>query len=574
MEAERQTYILGQRFSMPIHEHRTRDAIAVSADTGKKLLSAYTLMVDLILLQIWSLIVLAAISIFMRKAHSPNIGAASAAIWNSQGSAPSVLTLMAKYLLHMKRKRDRVFVLSWMFAAASCVALAYAISIWVPRFLILGNGAPVEPESIFVPDANLTSDRSLSQNVVEWYFLGMPSSLRAAGSVNETALQKVNMSKPEKTSGDNGIIKRIGYGYTITGADFGLQHAPDLRLKVEGSCVTEYSWLNTKFTGEDKGNVSIDYYDIFPEDPKSKDYRKLSLFDGRAPTAFVHLGSQDSKKNTNATYAIAVSSMERLSYTKSEDPLYATEAFLTDANGPRYQVMRGRPILSCWQNDVWFNKDQQSATSNLSTLPGLDMPENLRRIFFEHFLGVPMIASLGSRLGTRAIQSSATSIEQIFDAGASSMETDLHYLVAAAYIASTRILADTTTISSNLTSLTNLALDPSTGKVLPELADFVVFSRDIATVSVKVLIIVPVVLVLSILLVVILTNAPASWNKAQALRATILYSCLDEETDDRGGRWDRSSEIAHHLDADVEQHAFLRPEFKKEKGLFWVRAKD
>lgn len=573
MEAERQTYILGQRFSMPT-QNGTRDAIAVSADTGKKLLSAYTLMVDLILLQIWSLIVLAAISIFMRTTHSPNIGAASAAIWNSQGSAASVLTLMAKYFLHMKKNRDRVFVLSWMFAAASCLALAYYISIWVPRFLILGNGAPVEPEQIFVPNANLSivPNQDARQNLLDWFFLGTPSSLRAAGNVNETTLQKVKMGETVKTSGVNGTVKRIGYGYIITGEEFGLQHAPDLRLKVEGSCVTEYSWL----IHSNKDQVTVDTYDIFPEDQNSEDKRTLSLYDGRAPTAFVHLGSPDSKKKSNSTFAIAISSLERFSYTHSEDPLYATNASSKTDPDPQYQVMPRRPILSCWQNDVWFNKDQQSATSNLSTLPGLNMPENLRRIFFERFLGVPMIASLGSRLGNRAIQSSATSVEQIFDAGASSMETDLHYLVAAAYIASTRILADTTTIASNSTNLTNLALDPATGKVLPELADFVVFSRDIATVSVKVLIIVPVVLVFLFLLVVILTNAPASWNKAQALRATILYSCLDEKTDDRGGKWDRSSEIAHHhdLDADVEQHAFLRPEFKKEGGLFWVRAKD
>lgn len=571
MEAERQTYILGQRFSMPI-ENGTRDAIAVSADTGKKLLSAYTLMVDLILLQIWSLIVLAAISIFMRKAHSPNIGAASAAIWNSQGSAASVLTLMTKYFLHMKRKRDRIFVLSWIFASASCVALAYAISIWVPRFLILGNGAPVEPEQIFVPNAilSIVPNQVARQNLLDWFFLGTPSSLRAAGSVNETTLQKVKMGETVKTSGVNGTVKRIGYGYTITGEEFGLQHAPDLRLKVEGSCVTEYSWLNTSM--KDPLEVTVDTYDIFPEDQNSEDKRTLSLYDGRAPTAFVHPGSPDSKKKTNSTFAIAISSLERFSHTHSEDPLYATNASF--ANDPMYKVKPRRPILSCWQNDVWFNKDQQSAISNLSTLPGLNMPEKLRSIFFEQFLGVPMIVTLGSRLGNRAIQSSATSVEQIFDAGASSMERDLHYLVTAAYIASTRILADSTTISSNSTNITNLALDLATGKVLPELADFVVFSRDIATVSVKVLIIVPVVLVLLILLVVILTNAPASWNKAQALRATILYSCLDEKTDDRGGRWDRSSEIAHHLDADVEQHAFLRPEFKKEGGLFWVRAND
>lgn len=549
---------------MPI-ENGTRDAIAVSTDTGKKLLSAYTLMVDLILLQIWSLIVLAAISIFMRKAHSPNIGAASAAIWNSQGSAASVLTLMTKYFMHMKRKRDRIFVLSWMFAAASCVALAYAISIWVPRFLILGNGAPVQPERIFVPvDVSGVPIKDLLETLI----LGIPSSLRAAGSVNETALQKVNMGEPVNTSGVNGTVKRIGYGYTITGEEFGLQHAPDLRLNVEGSCVTEYRWLQN--SGTEPGAPTVDDYILFPDDPNSRFERPLSLYDGRATTAFFHFGSPDSKNPANTTFAIAVSSLNRRSFSQSSDPLYATHASnLTDPNPP-YEVMPKRPILSCWQNDVWFNKDKQGATFNLSKLPGLNMPENLANLF-RQLIAAPMIGTLGNRLGIRAIQSSATSYEQIFDAGASSMEKDLHYLVAGAYIASTRILADTTTIISNST---NIARDPATGKVLPGLADFVVFSRDIATVSVKVLIIVPVVLVFLFLLVVILTNAPASWNKAQALRATILYSCLDEKTDDRGGKWNRSSEIAHHLDADVEQHAFLRPEFKKEGGLFWVRAND
>lgn len=163
MEADRQTYVLGQRFSMPI-ENGTRDAIAVSFDTGKKILSSYTLMVNLIVLQIWTLIVLAAISMFMRKAHSPNIGAAPAAIWNSQTSAFSVLTLMAKYFLQLNRKRDRLYVLSWMFAAAGFIALAYAISILVPRFLILGNGAPVEPESIFVPMNYNDSSQSLFES--------------------------------------------------------------------------------------------------------------------------------------------------------------------------------------------------------------------------------------------------------------------------------------------------------------------------------------------------------------------------------------------------------------------------
>lgn len=558
MEADRQTYVLGQRFSMPI-ENGTRDAIAVSFDTGKKILSAYTLMVNLIVLQIWTLIVLAAISMFMRKAHSPNIGAASAAIWNSQTSAFSVLTLMAKYFLQLKRKRDRLYVLSWMFAAAGFIALAYAISIWVPRFLILGNGAPVEPESIFVP----MNYNDSNQRLFESNSLLTPSSLRAAGSVNATTLQKVNMSKSVVTSSVNGTVKRIGYDYTITGAEFGLQHAPDLRLTVEGSCVTEYSWLVNTIVLDDM--VIVDNYSIFAGDPSTVQFRTLSLFDGRAPTSFFHTGPRQSQSNT--TFAIAVSSIGRFSFTEGSDPLYATDA--SEESVP-YQVMPQRPILSCWQNDIWFNKDNKGATSELSSLPGLNMPENFTSLFFERFLGVPVIATMGPRLGNRAIQSSVTSVEQIFDAGASSMETDLHYLVAAAYIASTRILGDTTTISSNSTNLPNIALDPATGKLYPGVADFIINSSNIATLSVKVLIIIPVVLVFLFLLVIILTNTPASWNKAQALRATILYSCLDQKTNDGGRRWNRSSEIAHHISTDEESRANLKPEFSKSEGLYWV----
>lgn len=557
MEADRQTYVLGQRFSMPI-ENGTRDAIAVSFDTGKKILSAYTLMVNLIVLQIWTLIVLAAISMFMRKAHSPNIGAASAAIWNSQTSAFSVLTLMAKYFLQLNRKRDRLYVLSWMFAAAGFIALAYAISILVPRFLILGNGAPVEPESIFVPMNYNNSPQSLFES----NSLLTPSSLRAAGSVNATTLQKVNMSKSVVTSSVNGTVKRIGYDYTITGAEFGLQHAPDLRLTVEGSCVTEYSWLVNTIVLND--STIVDSYSIFAGDP-SVQSRTLSLFDGRAPTGFFHTGSRQSQSNT--TFAIAVSSIGRFSFTEGSDPLYATDA---SEEVDSYQVMPQRPILSCWQNDIWFNKDNKGATSELSSLPGLNMPENFTSLFFERFLGVPVIATMGPRLGNRAIQSSVTSVEQVFDAGASSMETDLHYLVAAAYIASTRILGDTTTISSNSANLTNIALDPATGKLYPGVADFIINSSNIATLSVKVLIIIPVVLVFLFLLVIILTNTPASWNKAQALRATILYSCLDQKTNDRGREWNRSSEIAHHISTDEESRANLKPEFSKNEGLYWV----
>ena len=559
MEADDSTYRLWKRFSMPIG-NGTRDAVSVSSEDGKRLLSAYTLMMELMILQLWALLVLAGISAFMRKAHSPNIGAASAAIWNSQGSAFTVLKLMAQYFFRMKRKRDRWYAVLWMCAAATLLAVGYVVSINVPRFLILGNGAPVDPTSIFVP-----SNKNLDNSALYASFaLRVPSSLRAAGSVNATGLPQVTLSSPVVTSGVTGSVQQIHYSYTISAADFGLQHAAGLNLNVEGSCITEYTWLAAS---RSINGTWIDTYHLYGLKENTID---ISLFDGRPPTAYFSLGSLQ-ERSSNTSFAITISSAKRLSFTPGSDPLYATESTNDTAENPGYIVRTGRPILSCWENDVWSYKGHTGNVFELSSLPGLNMPDELRQYFFERFLGLPMIVSLGINLGAQALQSSATSLGLVFDARSSNMETDLRKLVAAAYIASINIFADTTTFKSNTANITNLAIDPNTKSIYPGVADFIVKSINIATLSVKVIIVIPVVLVLVTLIVAILTNSPASWNKAQALNSTILYSCLDERSEAHGaGTWNRTSQVAY-CHGDVEKEAALWPEFGKEAGLHWSR---
>lgn len=569
MEVDRSTYLLWKQFSMPT-QNGTRHAISVSFEDGKKLLSAYTLMVDLIVMQLWTLAVLIAISAHIRKPHSPNIGAASAAIWNSQGSPFTVMKLMAKYLLLVKKWRDWLYILVWMLAAAVLIAATYVLSIGVPRFLLLGNAAPVNPKSIYIPEVR---DDATVKVEYEAFTLKVPASLRAVGNVNSATLQKVSVHTSPVSLGVNGSIKQVNYSYEITAAEFGLQHAAGLILSVEGSCITEYGWLNNSASGLDENNMWIDAYN-FANSKNQTLAIQLSLYDGRPPIAYFYLGPEE-KTKTNTSFVIAVSSAGRYSFSEGTDPLYATnktsDGNLTD-QGITDTVMTNRPLLSCWENDVWSYHGQKGAVSQLAGFSNLNMPYGLAKNF-NRSLGIPMIVYLGTMLGSQALQSASTTLGQTIDASSASMESDLHHLVAASYIAAKSVLTDTTTINRNLTTLDNAAIDPQTSDLFAGAADFIVTSSDIATISIKVLITIPFILIFLLFLITIITQSSASWNKAQALQATVLYSCLDERSVGRTkGTWNRSSYVAYY-NADAENQASLKPEFERETGLYWTRGK-
>lgn len=554
MEVDRSTYLLWKQFSMPT-QNGTRHAISVSFEDGKKLLSAYTLMVDLIVMQLWTLAVLITISAHIRKPHSPNIGAASAAIWNSQGSPFTVMKLMAKYLFFVKKWRDWLYILVWMLAAAVLIAATYVLSIGVPRFLLLGNAAPVNPKSIYIPEVR--KDATLKVEY-EAFTLKVPASLRALGNVNSAALQKVMVS-----TGVHGSIKQVNYSYEITAAEFGLQHAAGLILSVEGSCTTEYGWLQNS-TSPPKWTDTYSYTNSTNQTSSIF----LSYLDGTSPIAYFYLGPVE-KTKTNTSFVIAVSSAGRNSFSEGTDPLYATNK---TSDKELTTVMTKRPLLSCWENDVWSYHGQKGAVSQLAGFSNLNMPHGLAKNF-NTSLGIPMIVYLGTMLGSQALQSSSTTLGQTIDASSASMESDLHHLVAASYIASKSLLTDTTTINRNLTTLDNAAIDPQTSDLYAGAADFIVTSSDIATISIKVLITIPFILLFLLFLITIITQSSASWNKAQALQATVLYSCLDERSVGRTkGIWNRSSDVAYYK-ADAENQATLKPEFERETGLNWTYGK-
>ena len=91
-----ESYVLLQRFSMPTQDG-PQDAIAVTFEVSKILLSFYTIMVGFIMLQLWYLVVLVGIGIFAKsKRLTRNMGVANVAIWNSQAPL-SVIKAMFDY---------------------------------------------------------------------------------------------------------------------------------------------------------------------------------------------------------------------------------------------------------------------------------------------------------------------------------------------------------------------------------------------------------------------------------------------------------------------------------------------
>jgi hypothetical protein len=556
-------------------EGGSKDAIAVPSKVGNQLNSAYTFMLGLIVGEIWAAILLFGLLLSVRKAkNSHNTTVINTGIWNTKDSPFSVLKLVTTYFVKLRRER-RFLLLLWVFLALATLVIGYALPIEVAPLILLGNAAPVSPTAIYVP--NIDNDSlpyQLQVNAIE-----APSALRAAGSAqaaNASTNAKISIGQPEIIGeyGEGEKIMRIGYGYSIKGVDFGLQHYGDLELQVEGSCITEYGWLNSSYDNPQGSHFVEDVYNYFGD---SSIQQSVSLYDGAVPLAYFRVGDDSPTGPAgNLTWAAIISSVNRSSYTPSTDPWYRTvrntdTAVLADgtARDAPYTVKSGRPALSCWQNDVWSYGHHNSNIANLDlkALPGLNMSIYLQDVFFQ-YLGEPKIVPLGTSLGASSLQSAASSLGEVFDAGASSLHADLERLVLASYIASTNFLTDTTLYPMNRGTVPNDVLGAN-NQTLPGVAEFVVWSTDVQALSVRSIIIIPVVTFVLFVAVSLLTNQ-TSWHQLQAFNATVLYSCLHEEIANRPEfEWKREGDTPYINQGDVEQGA-IRPVYNRHsRTLSW-----
>lgn len=537
------TYLLWKRFSFP-SDRGSYDAVAVPDWVANQLNATYSTILGLMMVHFWSIVVGLIVFFFLRKHKMKpyELHPLAPTLWNKRAD---LIDSMIETFTFAKAQWRHFWVGVLLLLILAAWVGQTAMGILVPPLIILGSAAPVNPSSIYLPNIVGRDDFLTAATV---FALEVPSALRALGSTvaaNDDLTKKVRVSQPKslgKSAGGDDMFQ-LDYGYTATGADFGLQHFPDLTLKVSGSCFTDYSFLTgTTNTTTDDGAGRIKIYTVDDYQFLGDQTASASLFDGRQPTAQFFTGDAGPGavvgRPSNTTWVVVVSSVGRQSFSTSTDPWYLTEP--SDPNDvAQNKVKHGRPALSCWQDDVWSYRGVNSNVIGLTSdiLPGLALPENLQTIIADR-LYQPMIYTVGSHLQTSSLLSATTATGEIFDAGSSTMFRDMQRLVLAAYIATTNMLTDTTLYPTDAaTHVPNMQRDDS-GQVLDGIGDFVVWNADVSALSVKLLIVIPSVFVGIWALAIVLLY----WTPVGVVNALDSNNMHQELTN-------------HHQDAVVRYHA-------------------
>lgn len=523
-EAQPSTYQLWKRFSLPV-EGGTKDSVAVKAGTGTNLVAAYTLLVKLIVTQLWALAVLGGM-IYSKKISkrskmeeksamedgskkeaeqkregNVSIGVISASIFISKSSPPTVLKLTMKYFIRAKELHHRYFSLAWMVGAAIFLSLGYSLPIILTRYLIVGHAAPVAPEAIYVPDDLVTGALAYQMRSLK-----VPSALRAAGAVNASSTERVTLDGPNiSLDHDGNQVVQLGYSYNISGVELGLQHAPDLFLSVQGSCVTDYSWFRYENITNETSNglilnqITTDFYS-----PWNNKTLLLQFPDYNVALPFVSFVGSPENNSKNQSFGMIISSLKRRSFRQGHDPWYlTTDTPVPDPSSPNsttYAVLGGRPALSCWEAKIWSYQGHTADPSELDSIPGLSAPRNALGSAF----GSPLLLQIGQRLDKRALRCANSAFSHLLDAANCSIQNDLTYLIFTSYVASKTALSDITTYGPEQPGIRNTAKDDS-GTLRPGAADFVIYSNDVAALSIKVIIIIPTIVCGLVLLVTFMT---------------------------------------------------------------------
>lgn len=525
-------------------------------------------MISEIIKRFWRLLVVVGVTLSMRKKHSPNHAAATVGVWNAQASPSDVAAMTASYIFHMRM--EIWYPLLWTVLALLMAAASSSVSIVLPPLLNIGSVAPVNPSAIFIPEVRAGNATFTALS----YALQAPLALRAVGAADtirsDAVIVKEIPAPGNTTSGDRGV--RMDYHYKVNGTEFGFQYHPDLVFNVKGSCVTEYSWRVRNATILNNAGTVQSWTDIYVPWNNESLTRNASSLDNGPPFAFFVPNPYMKVEGLgNSTFAIIPSSLWRFSFTASEDPWYRTVTSrdeYPDQAQYDFLVRPNRPALSCWETAIWSYHNSRVDNLHLKDLEGLDLPAVFQDIV-KVFLASPMITRLGIGLGRSSLASSIASVGATFYADRSTIRNDLTRLVYASYVATRNMMVDTTRFNNPGTDIKNMALVNNTNNPRPGVGDFVVSSPDIMSLSVRSLIVVPVVLAAIFLLTRVIALIPAPWRSTDALDARVLYSYVHEMTVRKSQEveWKRRSPAAYN---EQPGKTPMHPGYDKEKGVFWT----
>ncbi|KAG0135085.1 hypothetical protein HOY82DRAFT_480519 [Tuber indicum] len=519
-------------------------AVAVGIRNASLILSAYTLITVFIFLVGWNLIV-ASIASWSPDNPSSSRYVSLVVIWNSNGPSSAALMMLehCRRVVAKRRKRGRnkdleeprprnphditcnqettegqessedparsprtskkadVGNLWWgvlFFSLSYTMWIGHLFAgLLITSQLWIGNFAPVNPSQIFYPNQSDVFWGLGGGGVEKFSIWKNPSTLRAIGAVessDRTVMKRVHTKRLEPPV-DQTTSRWAGlsYAYNITGVDMGLQSDPKLTLKVEGSCQTDYTWLVNSTDEEDTyrfwgGNETFvvnrkDEWNLPPRLTPVLDFERLK------------------EQSFNLSYALIINTAGHYSITPSKDPWYAAETFrINETDSEYYQILPERPVLSCWETKRWHLNGEEVEAAKLKELPGLNLHQFWIEEVFSYEFEPPKVAILCKIAGQSALKSSSvgSSLYSVYsfpmlDSGSSGVLDDLERLVRASWISDGNVLRDTTTYDAG--DMENRARRPD-GSVKPGIGVFVLESKDVGTLSFRLLVSIPAVLLL------------------------------------------------------------------------------
>ncbi|KAA8909548.1 hypothetical protein FN846DRAFT_605378 [Sphaerosporella brunnea] len=546
-------------FWMPTAQGSTVRAVAVPIQESNIWIAAYTLLLILIFVALARIIKDIVIAVFPLRGNGNRY--AMLVGYSNTNDPVSIMFLAGAYCWKtlFRVRGDGRWGIDWstfwlgvglIVVSILLLAANAAGGVLVARNLRLGNVALVKPGSVFLPWTSDPPDRL--EDYLNWQRFQGPEAFRSVADLDQMdpALKNKFTFEPlyDRSDPDRPNFS-LNYTYEVSGYDFGLQRAPALLYKVKGSCETRYDWI------ADQPDPGIDRYFLFGN---SSDL--LTVNNTRESTyvpyaEFINSESTDLElhpENGVAFLIVPHTAGRRSTTANSEDPWYLSEPI--PGSRPQsiwqYRVRPKRPPLWCVQWDTWeFKGKEVMNVLNLGNLVEQQKGLHLSKMFTDElFLSAfasPPIVTIGNALGMSALASSLYNIasSRRLDLELQSLGNDTRRLVQGSFIYSRDTVRTTARQPKSLTDGLPNAITKQ-NFTDHEIADFVLPSSDVTTMSVNILLATPAVcLLLWIFIWLSSTCLFTNWwgrvrndsYRARYLQRTIgfssiqLYKYLDEE---------------------------------------------
>jgi hypothetical protein len=568
------TFVLNRYrwFDLPKSDNTIVKVIAVTSDEASYWIVAYTIIVALIFAGITRLVVDLVLAFFPLE-NSGNRIIMLVAFYNANNPTTAAI-LMFHYcrraLFNIRSIQPTGRMVDWPTFRCALMLLAIAGSLigasLGAQFLVSGrqlierHATRANAAVLFYPNFRIADDTG-GDLLDEVKPIRGSAGFQALGryeTSRRNLKNRVHVNR-EGLPADNGRpMAQYNYSYEITGYEMGLQDAPELKYNVNGFCKTDYSIYNRTDDLESWNYWPSwsDFEDIFSTKSEEEMPPYLSIRNNPDQVPWGSPLNVSSIKENGFMFGLTPHTSFRLTTSENlDDPWYSTELNLDSSNKTydrKWRVKRGRPGLRCVQHDTYTLRGQTVYhVDDLKDLRGLKLSKLLRDEVFPFEFGIPPISQLTLNLGLNNLASSLYyhAPSKSFTAGKASLEEDFTKLISVTFLYSREVARNLFLVYSTLDpkGLHNIAA--VNGVVPDENADIILESSEVAALSVKVLVVTPIVCVVIWILVVMRLHIVQPLARTDnlgplarlnlhtiGLQATQLYRCLDELLNGRK-RW-------------------------------------